>query len=325
MWLKGKAAVNSLREIASHIRKCRQILVTAHIMPDGDSIGSLLGLGLGLQAAGYHATMFSADGVPNRFRFLAGTEQVASGQLPAGDFDCVIALDCSDHLRLSPVWDQLKDKFVINIDHHPTNTLYGSMNHLDTSASATGELVYALLRELEISLNEAVAAAIYVAVSTDTGSFKFESTTARTHHIAAALLRAGVRPGRITPQLFDRRSRAAIFALRQALCSLTFSEDGKIAWFIITEEDMERAGAMDEDLDGVVNYAKNIEGVEAGLLFRQKKDGTVKVGLRSHTIDVGKVAAALGGGGHARAAGCSVEADLQGAVKTVFAALAREL
>jgi bifunctional oligoribonuclease and PAP phosphatase NrnA len=315
---KEKAVVNSMREIAAELQKGGPVLLTAHIMPDGDSIGSLLGLGLSLRAAGSDITMFSADDVPARYTFLHGSHLIKTQTLPEAAYTRVVVLDCSDHQRIRPIWDKVKDKFIINIDHHPTNDSFGTMNYIDSAAGATGEIVYFLLQEMGLKLTPDVAAALYVAIATDTGSFKFENTTPRTHRVCAALLEAGVKPQDISPLVFDLRSREAIFILRAALASLRFSPDGKVAWMVLNEEDMQESGAKDEHLEGAVNFAKNIEGVEVGLLFRAKGDGTVKVGLRSHSMDVGSVAQSLGGGGHARAAGCSLEAGTEEAVDIVM-------
>lgn len=317
--------MNSLREIATELKKDEPILITCHIMPDGDSIGSLLGLGLPMLSSGYNVTMFSADDVPERYNFLEGTDKIVTGQLPKQSFAKVIALDCSDHLRLKPIWEQIKNTFIINIDHHPTNSSFGNLNHVDAKAAATGEIVYTLLGEMRLEPDISVASALYVAISTDTGSFKFENTTARTHQVTAQLLAAGVNPKDITPKVFDLRPRRAVFILREALTSLKFSQDGKIAWMTLTDKEMKKAGARDEDLDGIVNFAKNIEDVEVGLLFREKTDGTVKVGFRSHQVDVGSIAKTLGGGGHARAAGCSLESSLENALQAVFAAVNKEV
>lgn len=317
--------MNSLREISAKLKKDESILLTCHIMPDGDSIGSLVGLGLPMLSAGFNVTMFSADVVPDRYKFLQGTDKIITGKLPEQNYSKVVALDCSDHLRLRPIWEQIKDNFIINIDHHPTNSFFGKMNYVDAQAAAAGEIVYTLLEEMGLEIDYATASALYVAITTDTGSFKFENTTAKTHQIAAKLLSAGVNPKDITPLVFDLRPRRAVFILRIALASLKFSEDSKIAWMTLTEKEMKEAGALDEDLDGIVNYAKNIEDVEVGLLFREKVDGTVKVGFRSRRVDVGSIAKNLGGGGHARAAGCSLDGSLETAVGTVIAAVNKEV
>lgn len=317
--------MNKLTEIAVRLKSFSNILVTSHIMPDGDSIGSLLGLGLALQQAGYAVTMFSVDGVPDRYSFLEGSEKIAEKLLPKADYDCVVVLDCSDQDRIKPIWEQVKELLIINIDHHPTNRCFGKLNYVNPAASATGEIVYQLLEEMTIPVDERVAAALYVAISTDTGSFKFENTTPAVHRVAAGLLESGVKLRDITPRVFELRSRTAICILGEALNTLRYSDDGSVAWLTLTENEMISCGARDEDLDGVVNYAKNIEGVEVGLIFREKSEGIVKVGFRAHSIDVSKLAETFGGGGHARAAGCFLEMNLQEAVEKVLNLVVKEV
>ena len=313
--------MNSLKEIAAELRKPGETLLTTHILPDGDSIGSLLGLGLSMREAGFAVTMHSADGVPFRYRFLRGTEHLVAGEVPDVAFARVVTLDCSDPLRLRPVWAAVKDRLIINIDHHTTNQRFGTLNFVDPAAAATGEIIFDLLSEMGLPLKAEVAAALYVAISTDTGSFKYENTTPRTYRLAAQLVEAGAKPQELSLPVFDLRTRAATFILRLALESLKFSADGRIAWMVLTEEEMERAGAKDEDLEGIVNFAKNIENVEIGLIFRAQKEGSVKVAFRSRNIDVSKVAEVFGGGGHPRASGCSLESDLDSAVTLILSAL----
>ncbi|NLM51807.1 MAG: bifunctional oligoribonuclease/PAP phosphatase NrnA [Firmicutes bacterium] len=316
--------MSNLSSIAQHLLKSHKILVVSHIMPDGDAIGSLLALGLALKKLGKNVTMYVADGVPAKFAFLRGAEEICTS-LPFFTFDCVAVLDCADRDRLQPIWEEIKDLFILNLDHHPTNTLFGNLNYVDPQAGATGELVFALLEKLDVKLTLEIATALYVAISTDTGSFKYENTSEKTHLMAAKLLAAGVKPASIAPQIFDLRSVPAIMALRLALSSLQFSADKRIAWMTLKNEALAQINAGNDDLDGIVNFAKNIEGVEVGLLFREQADGTVKVGFRSFNIDVAKIAAAFGGGGHVRAAGCSLQADLQTAVKQVVAAVTKEI
>ncbi|HZK23847.1 MAG TPA: bifunctional oligoribonuclease/PAP phosphatase NrnA [Oscillospiraceae bacterium] len=317
--------MHSLAEIAQKLKTCRAVLITAHIEPDGDAIGSVLAMGLALQQLDVAALMFSADDVPKRYQFLVGTNRFYTHRLPTTSFDCVLTLDCADSKRLQPIWGEIQDKQIINIDHHPTNELFGHLNYVDHTAAATGELVFALLQELGCQIDLEIAKALYVAISTDTGSFKFESTTARTHTMAAELIAAGVNPGALSPLIFDLQTPAALAILRQALSSLTLSADGKIAWIVLTDADMKEAQAHDEDLGGVINYAKNIVGVEVGLIFREQADGTIKVGFRSHQIDVAKVAASFGGGGHVRASGCSLAEDLPTALQLVLASVSEEI
>jgi len=313
--------LSSMQEIAAELSKPGETLLTTHILPDGDSIGSMLALGLAMLAAGHQVTMHSADGVPARYRFLPGAELVVCGDVPEVAYARVVTLDCSDPMRLRPVWPAIRDRLLINIDHHTTNQRFATLNYVDPAAAATGEIIFDLLLVMGLSLSADVASAIYVAISTDTGSFKYENTTPRTHLLAAQLMEAGANPQKFSLQVFDLRSRAATYILRTALSSLQFSDDGRIAWMLLTEEDMQRVEARDEDLEGIVNFAKNIDNVEVGLIFRAKPDGTVKVAFRSRTIDASQIAGRCGGGGHPRAAGCSLESDLETAVSVVLSAV----
>ncbi|NLZ39419.1 MAG: bifunctional oligoribonuclease/PAP phosphatase NrnA [Firmicutes bacterium] len=317
--------MNSLQEIAEFLQTCHSVLVTAHLSPDGDSIGSTIAMGLALERLGCKVTMFSIDGVPERFRFLSGSEKIVEHTLPETVYDCVLVLDCADHFRLLPIWEQIKDNRIINIDHHSTNELFGDLNYVDHKAAATGELAFALLEELKVPLDFTIAESLYVAISSDTGSFKFENTTTQTHIIASKLLAAGVNPGLITPKLFDLRSTAALMLLKKALCSLKISADGKMAWMVLTQADMQETAAKEEDLDGLINYAKNIEGVEVGILFREQKDGTIRIGFRSQNIDVSKIASKFGGGGHLRASGCSLSSSLEEATEIILTAVREEI
>ncbi|NLP37936.1 MAG: bifunctional oligoribonuclease/PAP phosphatase NrnA [Firmicutes bacterium] len=316
--------MSNLQIIAQHLINSQKILVVSHILPDGDAIGSIIALGLALEKLGKSVTMYSADGVPAKYEFLHGSEKIITS-LPAEKFDCVAVLDCAAQDRIQPIWAEIKDFFILNLDHHPTNSLFGRINYVEPTAAATGEIVFALLELLGVTITPEIATALYVAITTDTGSFRYENTSEKTHLITAKLLAAGVKPEIIASRVFDLRTVPAVLALRLALSSLTFSEDKHIAWMTLKNDDLVRIKAGSDDLDGIVNYAKNIEGVEVGLLFREQADGTVKVGLRSFNVDVAKIAAAFGGGGHARAAGCSLHTDIQTAVNRVLTAVAREI
>lgn len=317
--------MNSLQEIAAAILNSKKILITSHVMPDGDSVGSLVALALSLADAGLKVSAYLADEVPDRFGFLAETVNIVSGKMPGNDFDLTVILDCSDPRRVGSLWEKVKERKVVNIDHHPTNTEFGLFNYVDIQAAATGEIIFDLIRLIGVPISKKIAAALYVAISTDTGSFRFENTSQKTHKIAADLLSAGVSPREITPVIFDTKPLSFYCLLKVALNSLGFLSGGKIAHMTLTHKDIESCQAKDDDLDGLVNYAKNVEGVEVGLLFREKNDGSVKVGFRSASVDVGAIAKSLDGGGHARAAGCVMAMDLKQAFDAVIYAVSREI
>lgn len=204
--------------------------------------------------------------------------------------------------------DRVQSGFtIINIDHHATNNYFGDYNIVDISAAATGEIIYQLLKENNFLLNQEISLSLYVAIVSDTGSFKYANTTPRALKIASVLLEKGVDPSQVSQKIFDEYPLSTVFLLRDALNSLHLDETMRIAWMSLHEDLVESYGAKGEELEGFVNYGKNINGVEVGIFFYHTRNGETKVGLRSKTVvDVGAVAALFGGGGHPRAAGCTI-------------------
>lgn len=294
------------------IKKEDNFYLISHMLPDGDSIGSLLAMGLGLMRAGKKIRMFTPGHIPHKYSFLKGSDLVIHNvQIDDPDIT-VIVLDSSDSDRLSLFKDAvMNSKQIINIDHHVTNQRFGTLNHVDSNASATGEIVYGLLRDLEIELDESIAEALYVAISTDTGSFKYDNTTSHTHLVIAELLGHGLSPGSLSQKIFDERPLSFYILLKEALSSLELYQDRSLAVMTISKDIRERSGATTDDLDGLVNYSRNIEGVELGILVYVESDDEVKVGFRSKQLDVSELAGKFNGGGHPRAAGCRIQGDFE--------------
>ncbi|HHW55911.1 MAG: bifunctional oligoribonuclease/PAP phosphatase NrnA [bacterium] len=311
----------------------RNFLLISHIDPDGDAIGSLLALGLSLQRAGKRVIMANPHGVPQVFRFLPGWREVRSeyGELAVGelaDLEVVVTLDTATEERLGDWGQVLKDSSaaVLNIDHHLTNTRYGHVNWIEATSS-TGELVQALLSKLGWEIEADIALCLYTAIVTDTGSFRYENTTYETHCNVAALLQRGINPAQATEYIYETRREAAVRLLGRALETLQLSPDGRIAWLTITASTLAAVGARGEDVNGIVNYAKEIAGVEVGILFQETGDGAIKVSLRSRPsgVNVSDIAQNFGGGGHPRAAGCLVQGSLDQVQEKVLAVAAAAL
>lgn len=284
----------------------------AHMLADGDSIGSVLGLGLALKLAGKEVKMYNPGPVPLKYRFLEGAADILEDRFEAPEEAVVIVLDSSDPERLGVLKDKvMASKFIVNIDHHVTNQRFGHLNLVDAEAAATGEIVFNLLEEAGLKINHAVAEALYVAITTDTGSFKYENTTEKTHQVAARLLEQGLRPAAIAQRVFDERPLAFYLLLRDAISSLELYSENRLAVMTLSSDLRLRNGALSEDLEGIVNYSRNIEGVELGVLFYDDQGLEVKVGFRSKNLDVSVLAAKFGGGGHARAAGCRVKGEFE--------------
>ncbi|MGI6576374.1 MAG: DHH family phosphoesterase [bacterium] len=319
-----------IKKIAKCCQEGNHFLLISHIDPDGDAIGSLLALGRALKLAGKRVYMVSPDQVPIIYRFLPGWEEVVHSpeELPElyFDFDYVITLDVADRSRLGKwEWVVKHDAKVINIDHHVTNTKFGQINWI-RQAGATGQLVFMLLRQLNWEIDQCIALALYTAIVTDTGSFCYASTDSTTHQIAAELLAVGINPTYVTELVFESKPVAAIKLLGLALQSLEIHFAGKVATLTITQKDLTSANATDDDISGIVNYARGIAGVELGILFFEKEARLTKISFRSGLgIDVRKIAGQFAGGGHPQAAGCQIAASLLEAQKLVLQAVSQLL
>lgn len=297
----------SLSEAAELIQQAGRMCFFLHVSPDGDSIGSTLGVYHALRAAGKDVVLPLVEPIPRVYRFLPGWDTAFTPwQQVQGPFDLAVFLDCGDRSRVGDAEPLVQmARATLNIDHHQTNTIYGDYNHLDYSAAALGEVAYRLLRTLGLPFTREIATCIYTAIVTDTGSFKYESVTAETHRIAAELLACGVRPYDVAAAVFENETAPSLRLLARALGTLQV--EGKLAWVHVDQAMLRETGALDEDTEGIVNYARAVNGVEVGCFFRETANGGVKVSLRSRGhVDVGAVAVSLGGGGHARAAGITL-------------------
>lgn len=313
-----------LAAAARLIQEADRILFFLHVSPDGDSIGSTLAMVHALRKAGKQAVGVGVDPVPRIYQFLPGWDTLfVPWQEVGGEWDLACFLDCGDLERAGdglPVVG--KCKAILNVDHHLTNTVYGDYNYIDYTAAAVGELAYLLLGQMGLPVDQQIATCIYTSIVADTGGFKYDSTAPRTHRIAAELLEAGARPYEVASAIFENESMARLALLSHALATLQVEPSGQIAHMTVTRDMLQQTGAGDEDVEGLVNYARSVMGVEVGLLFREAPDGKIRVGLRSRrTVDVGAVAKSFGGGGHARAAGCGLAADLEEARTQVLNAI----
>ena len=304
-------------------------LVVTHEAPDGDAIGSLLATTYLLRQLGHRAKPLCDGPVPRTYAFLQGAAEIVA-EVPAGPAPAgVVFVDCATISRAGRIGERLAAAApgtpLINIDHHGSNDRFGTLNWVDPAASSTGEMVAALFRTADVAYGPA-AAALYTAIVTDTGGFRFENTTPATHHTAAELLRAGVRPGEINDLIYGSRDRAALDLLAKALASLTTAAGDRVSYMVLTPADFAAAGATQYHTNGIVNYARQVAGVAVGLLLYSLDGDLVKVGIRtSPEVDASNLAARFGGGGHPRAAGCRLQMELTEAVRLLLAAAEEEL
>jgi|HigsolmetaAR203D_1030402.scaffolds.fasta_scaffold00569_11 Exopolyphosphatase-related proteins len=313
-----------LADAARFIREHDDFLVVSHIHPDGDAVGSTCAVGWILDQLGKRNMLCNEGAIPKKYRFLRRGDQIAdyAGHRPDKMYRHVICVDCADYQRIGSIAEWIaEDAQIVNIDHHPTNDRYGAVHVVKEDAAATAELLFDLAEELALPLTAEMAECIYTGILTDTGGFRYANTSPRVMQIASRLLTYGISPGMLAEVLLEKTTFAHILLLKKALTTLSFTEDRRIAWVCAWKKDIEEAGAGNEDMDGLVNYPRNIEGVEVGLLFKQMSDREVKVSFRaSSRVDVSRVAQQFGGGGHVRAAGATIRGDMDEVVARVVEA-----
>lgn len=307
----------SLLSLSSIINENSTFMVASHIMPDGDSIGSLLAMSCILKKLGKKVTCIINDSIPDKYTFLPGVENITREQ--DLQFDVLIALDCGDEERLG-LSRGLRNyaKTIVNIDHHKSNSRFGDFNLINEHASSVGEMIYTLTSYFRVSLDYEIAVSIYTSIITDTGSVKYSNTTADSLRILAELVEIGVRPDYISRKVFETKSREYTTLLKMVLDSLEIINDN-IAVISITRDMMQKSKAKEEDTDGMINFAREIKGIEVAVLLREKSENLIKVGFRSNEwCDVSKIAEELGGGGHARASGCNYSGGIDKAKEDVI-------
>ena len=319
-----RQASQSASDVARAVSGLGSFLLVLHEFPDGDSLGSNLAMGLAFEKLGKKATVASPTPPPGRFSFLPGFGAIVSlRSLPRAlrDFDCVFLIDCSDPRRAGLSEGELEGvRLVVNLDHHPSNTFFGDLNYVDAKASAAAEQVRLVIGELGTSLDRDMALCLYVAVSTDTGGFRFDNTTAGTHLLVAELLGLGIEPGPVGEIIHDTRTLSSLRLLEKMLGTLSFAAGGRIAWVTVTRKMLEACGASDDEVEGLVGYPRMIDFVDLCFLLQEMPDGAIRVALRSkHDFDVGVIAERLGGGGHRKAAGCLLPGTIEEALERVLA------
>lgn len=314
--------MNSLEEIAEVLRKSKKAVICGHTIPDGDSIGSVLAMRAMLSGLGVECFAAAPDPIPGMYDFLPGVSRIIPLAEVPDDCDLAVILDCTDMGRLGEKRDKISGiRPVINIDHHISNEEFGDYWYVDAKAAATGEIVYELAKLMGITIEPEIAVNLYTAIVMDTGSFRFDNTTNKTHEITGELIKTGIAISEINRNLFERKDLVNLKLLGYALGQLDTAAEGRVAWVSIPIETMQQMGAQDEHADGIINYPRLLKGVEIGMLLREISPGKFKVGFRSkQTVDVNKLAARFGGGGHPRAAGCIIEGSKSEVEKKVIEA-----
>lgn len=297
-------------------------LLVAHQSPDGDTLGSCLALQQALEAKGKTVTVACADGVPERLRFLTGAERVIT-DVASKDYEAVVFVDCADHKRVGALMEaceRIPHQFCI--DHHMTNPKTSKDGDWVENRAACGEMILALTEELCVPMTKSLAECLFTAIATDSGNFAYSNTTPETFRSAARLLECGIDLPELNRKLFRtvpiRKSRL----IAHVLSAVELLRDGTIGIVAVSREDLMRCGATEEDCEGLIDHIRDIETVEAACTLRDSIDGSIRVSLRAkRDFDVSAVAVSFGGGGHRRAAGCTLNMPLEDAVQTMKQAL----
>ncbi len=319
---------NKYKSATERLLDCQKILVVSHVNPEGDAIGSSLGLALALRAAGKDVTSHLADGIPKLFQFLPGADKIVTELDPDEPFDATFAVDCGQKNRLGDPVMALKDPgTLINIDHHATNDRFGDINVVEADKSSAGEMVYDFLKASSIEITKDAAINLYVAIHTDTGSFHYSSSRPSSFIAAGELVALGADPWEVATRVYENHPVEKFKLLGRVLNTLEVFEEGpyKVATVNVSLEMFEETGASSDLSDGFVNYARSVEGVEVGILFRETGDGTYKLSMRGlGGVDVAALAQKFGGGGHRNAAGAAIDGTLD-EVKTIVLSALRDM
>ena len=304
-----------LEDVLQQIGQRDRFVLTSHARPDGDAIGSALACCQVLRALGKQADVVLHDGVPRIYQSLPFANEVVKSSRVTENCDAAIILECDSIHRTR--LEGLENRFLISIDHHVSGRPFAHVNWIDPHAVATAEMVFRLAREAGVKFSPEMATCLYTALMTDTGSFMFQGTNENTFGLARELVLAGADPAHCARAIYFAHSIAKIRLLGEALRNLTV--EGHIGCFWVTQKQMERCGAIEEDCEGLVNYVLSIGGVEVAAFFRELPDGRYRVSLRSKgKLDVARIAETFGGGGHECASGCSVDGPLAEAVRQVL-------
>lgn len=302
--------------------KGRPVAVLGHVRPDGDCIGSQVGVARVLRELGFDAVCYNHHKVPANCASFVGDTPFFVDEEGVESSRVAISVDCADHKRLGPVLQEAFPKVYLNIDHHISNSLYAENNIIEGSASATGEILGGILLDNELPIDAVTAQALYVGIATDTGQFRFASTTRDTFEICCHLMERGADPAAAAMDLYERESPAKLALLQRFLASFRYICDGRVCIGIIDKEAWAATGATKEDTEGLVDYARSIEGVEIGVLL-EETDGMMKGSFRAknpvHRVD--QLAIQFNGGGHACAAGFNPDSTLDEFYPRLVAAL----
>ena len=317
-----------LEPICEEILRRQRFLLTSHARPDGDSIGSQMAMAFALDKLGKQVRIVNADAAPDHYHEFPGLDRIEIASHADADADAVIVMECSDLTRTGVTG--FEGRYIINIDHHAGNRMYGALNWFDESAAACGEMVFDLIRALGVPMSLEIATHIYLAILTDTGSFHHSNITPRTFDICRQTVEAGVNPAAMARRVFDSNSFGKLKLIGALLDAMELIDDGRLAVMYMDEAMLTSCGCTHNDTEGVINLPLTAREIQAVVFFKVGAAGDVRVSMRSkYDVDVRMVANAFGGGGHKNAAGFTVTGRLEEVrpqiIERIVAAIAQGL
>ena len=304
---------SKFEEIGRILREHQRFAILGHVRPDGDALGSQLAFALSLQQLGKEVRVWNEDGMLDKYSFLPRAELLTEPPSTPEDVDVAVALDTAIQNRLGTALTAVRSaKIWINIDHHLSNPCYGDVVYVDPAAPATAEIVFRLIKSQDLPFNRDIAENLYAAISSDTGSFQYPQTSARTFEIAAELIRAGLDVGRLSQQLYENYPRRRLELLRELLRTMRFERGGRVASFSLSSKTAAELGVLPEDNEGLIDHLRAIRGVIVAVFFEELADGKVRISMRSKSdvVNVCAICQTFGGGGHTLAAGARVRGTL---------------
>lgn len=312
---------------AEFLRNARRVKIVSHVEPDGDALGSALGLAWILDAAGKEARIHLPAPLPRLYAFLPGAKFLVLGETLKDSFDHVAVVDCTSPARLGPIAETaLVGASVLNVDHHADNNRFGDVVHVDPAAAATAILIADIAREAGWKIVPEAAECLYTGILTDTGRFTFGNTDERALRAAAELVRDGADPAKIASCVYENRPASTLRLLGKALETLDLREDGSVACLHVTHEMIAETGALAEETEGFAAYARSLQGVQVGIFLRETEDGSIKASFRSTGgVPVDGIASQFAGGGHPTAAGARVSGPLETAKERILRAVGEHL
>jgi bifunctional oligoribonuclease and PAP phosphatase NrnA len=308
-------------QIGQALREGGRFAVLSHIRPDGDALGSQLALGLSLKRLGKDVRIWNEEGMLEKYSYLPSANLLTKPPADPEDVDVAIALDTAIQNRLGTALPAVRSaKVWINIDHHPSNPGYGDLVYINPKAPATGQILFELIRSEKLPIDAAIAENLYVAISTDTGSFQYPNTTARTFEMAAELVRAGVDVGRVSQLTYENYPRRRAELLRDLLGTMRFEANDRVASFSLSLATAKKLGVLPEDNEGLIDHLRAIHGVIVAVFFEELADGKVRVSMRSKSekVNVCAICEKFGGGGHVLAAGARIPGTLAEVEKKIL-------